>query len=67
MKAVMEFNLPEDEYEYECAINAKAYRDTLYQLYQRLRNEMKYKEIENSEHYMELFWEVLNNNNVVID
>lgn len=67
MKVSMEFNLPEDEYDYECAINGKAYRDTLHQLYERLRNEMKYKEIENSEHYMEMFWEVLNNNNVVID
>jgi len=67
MKVTMEFNLPEDQYEYECAYNGKVYRDALHQLKERLRAEMKYREIENSEHYMELFWEVMNNNNVVID
>ena len=67
MKVTMEFTLPDEQYEYECSVNAKAYRDVLHQLHYRLRTEMKYKEIENSEHYMELFWEILNNNNVVID
>jgi hypothetical protein len=67
MKVTMEFTLPDEQYEYECAVNSKSYRAALHDLHYRLRNEMKYKEIENSEHYMEMFWEILNNNNVVID
>jgi hypothetical protein len=67
MKVRMEFDLPEEEYEYECAHNGKLYRMALHSLYERLRTEMKYKEIENSEHYMEMFWDVLSAHDVKID
>jgi hypothetical protein len=42
MKAVLEFNLPEDQYEYDTANNASKYRSVLWDLDQYLRNKVKY-------------------------
>jgi hypothetical protein len=42
MKAILEFNLPEETYEHQTAINAHAYRSALGDMDQRLRDIVKY-------------------------
>lgn len=42
MKAVLEFNLPEELYEYETHVAANRYRAALSDLYQYFRNARKY-------------------------
>lgn len=45
MKAILEFNLPEDNEEFQNAINGSNYKHAHWQLDQLLRSEMKYKEL----------------------
>jgi hypothetical protein len=47
MKAVLEFNLPEDNYDFQAAINGNNYKTAIYNFDQLLRSEMKYKELSN--------------------
>lgn len=42
MKITLEFNPPEDDYEYECAINGHKYRRVLQEYSNYLRGEYKY-------------------------
>ncbi len=44
MKAVIEFNLPEEQAEYETHINAAKYYSVLWDLSQWLRSEIKYND-----------------------
>lgn len=45
MKAVLEFDLPEDNYDFQAAINGNNYKSAIYNFDQLLRSEMKYKEL----------------------
>jgi hypothetical protein len=47
MKAVLEFDLPEDNYDFQAAINGNNYKTAIYNFDQLLRSEMKYKELSN--------------------
>ena len=47
MKAVLEFDLPEDNYDFQSAINGNNYKSAIYNFDQLLRSEMKYKELSN--------------------
>jgi hypothetical protein len=47
MKAVLEFDLPEDNYDFQAAINGNNYKSAIYNFDQLLRSEMKYKELSN--------------------
>lgn len=67
MKAILEFELPDDSREYQIYINAEKYRSALEALSLALRQEMKYKVENTGEHYMELFWEILNKEGVNLD
>lgn len=42
MKAILEFNLPEDDQEFELATNAMSFWNVLYELDQELRTKTKY-------------------------
>jgi hypothetical protein len=45
MKAILEFNLPEDNTDFQSAINGHKYKSAHYELDELLRSEMKYKEL----------------------
>jgi hypothetical protein len=47
MKAILEFDLPEDNYDFQAAINGNNYKTAIYNFDQLLRSEMKYKELSN--------------------
>ena len=44
MKAILEFDLPDDEYEYKAASKGKDYLFVLWELDQWLRGEIKYND-----------------------
>lgn len=49
MKATLEFNLPEDEHEYYCAIKGKDMFVVIWNLQQELRKLYKYEELNEDE------------------
>lgn len=49
MKAILEFNLPEDEVEYYCANKGTAMLNVLWELEQELRKMYKYEELNKDE------------------
>ena len=49
MKAILEFNLPEDEAEFYCAIKGTAMLNVLWELQQELRKLYKYEELNKDE------------------
>ena len=50
MKAILEFNLPEDEAEYYCANKGTAMLNVLWELQQELRKLYKYEELNEDEY-----------------
>ena len=50
MKALLEFNLPEDEAEFYCAIKGTAMLNVLWELQQELRKLYKYEELNQDEY-----------------
>jgi hypothetical protein len=50
MKATLEFNLPEDQAEYDMAINASKYYLALWGIKQELRKQLKYAELSEKEY-----------------
>ena len=55
MKAVLEFDLPEDQNDFQAAINGNNYKSAIYNFDQLLRSEMKYKEL-SDETYQAYKW-----------
>ena len=45
MKAILEFNLPEDNHDFQASINGIKYQSAIWDYDQWLRSEMKYKEL----------------------
>lgn len=45
MKAILEFNLPDDEYDYTCARNGAHYRRALVEIGEYLREQRKYAQL----------------------
>jgi hypothetical protein len=45
MKAILEFDLPEDNHDFQAAINGENYKSAIWEFDQLLRSEMKYKEL----------------------
>jgi hypothetical protein len=45
MKAILEFDLPEENSDFQAAINGSNYRSCIWEYDQLLRSEMKYKEL----------------------
>ncbi len=48
MTASLSFNLPEDRYEFDAAVQGEQWRNTLSELDQELRNRIKYDENKNA-------------------
>lgn len=59
MKAILKFNLPEDTYEFNSAVNGAKYRSSLFDLDQTLRSKIKYNENLTHEQ-MEIYEEIRN-------
>lgn len=56
MKAILEFNLPEDSYEFEAACNGNKYKMALNEAIDSMRNDLKYKELSSDvQDYIEKF------------
>lgn len=47
MKAILEFNLPEDNHDFQASINGIKYQSAIWDYDQWLRSEMKYGELPN--------------------
>jgi hypothetical protein len=65
MKATLEFNLPEDQHEYDITIKASAMYSALWEVHNMLRAYYKYKELPSGqleivEAIREDFFEILN-------
>jgi hypothetical protein len=45
MKAILEFDLPEDNTDFQAAINGHNYKSAIWDFDQLLRSEMKYKDL----------------------
>ena len=73
MKATIEFNLPEDKYEWENAIRADAMFCALWDLSQELRTMWKYQQYQTEEEYAivesirDKFYEILSEHNINLD
>jgi hypothetical protein len=74
MKAIIEFNLPEDQEEYQMANNASKMYMALWDIKQLFRSTLKYnptglscKELEQWEAMRSEFFEILDNNDMKLD
>jgi hypothetical protein len=71
LKAILEFNLPEDRVEYDMANNASNYHNTLWEFDQKLRAIIKYDDKdfdqETAQKIRDLLYEKMNENNINID
>lgn len=72
MKAILEFNLPEDQHEYEVAIQASKVQSFLWDFSQQLRSWYKYhhafKDADDAlEKIREEFYNLLSQHNIDID
>lgn len=72
MKAILEFNLPEDSSDHEMCINAYRYHNSLYEFKQLLRQKIKYGEHTDEiydvyEKIRDEFNDILDSNNVNLD
>ena len=47
MEAILKFNLPEDNNEFNSAINGSAYSSIIWELKLYLRNQLKYQDLSN--------------------
>ena len=73
MKAILEFNLPEDNDDFTMATKATSYSLALWEISQFLRSEIKYNEQLSEDAYdqvvkiREKFHDILNDNNISLD
>lgn len=74
MKAILEFNLPEEQSEFELASNANKYYSILWELDQHLRSKIKYADentpdlfIETLQMVRDHFWELIEENKIDLD
>lgn len=73
MKAILEFNLPDDQEDYDMANKAVSYKVALWEISQYLRSEVKYNEQLSADAYdqvvklREKFHDILNDNTINLD
>ncbi len=72
MKVTIEFNLPDDEYEYRNSVKANEMYNALWDIKQELRNALKYGELNDSEYkavesMQDKFFEILNGYEIVMN
>lgn len=71
MKATLEFNLPEDDIEFQEAVKGSQYHNAIWEMKQWFRSQIKYssedvsdEKIQTIEDCQKAFFECLENNNV---
>lgn len=69
MKAILEFNLPDDKEEYEMTVSAMKYFTVIWEMKQELRKKIKYSELSEAEYeayekIQEFFVELLNTSDI---
>ena len=72
MKAILKFNLPEDNHDFENAINGVKMKSILWDMKEYFRDELKYKDLNEVEYKTlekasEYFWNLINSENIDID
>ena len=74
MKAILEFKLPDDQSEYELAVNAPKMYNALWDIKQLIRSKLKHNsdsltdaELKQWEIMQDEFFEILDNNNFKLD
>lgn len=67
MKAILEFDLPDDQYEFDQCTKASDMASALWDMDQFLRAEYKYNENEAAHPIREKFFEILSDNDLVLD
>ena len=74
MKAILEFNLPDDQQDFDMAVNAMKFWHVLYELDQDLRSKTKYAsddlpqdKYDAYQEVRDMVYEVMSNNNVSLD
>lgn len=71
MEATLKFNLPEEEIEFNTAINASNYKNALWEINQFLRNKSKWSSDENEGEIAEIIrdelYRLMSENNVTLD
>lgn len=62
MRAILTFNLPKDQHEFDLANKAGSYKDALYEVAMRIRDKTKYGDEKTSakwEEFREAFWGIM--------
>lgn len=74
MKAILEFNLPDDQQDFDLAANAMKFWDVLYELDQELRSKTKYApddlpqdKYDAYQEVRDLLYELMSNNRISLD
>jgi hypothetical protein len=72
MKVTIEFNLPDDQYEYRNSVKANEMYNAIWDMKNNLRNKLKYDELSDSEYKTialieNRFFEILNEYEIVIN
>lgn len=72
MKTIMEFNLPEDQIEFDFAVQGSKMYSALWDISQELRQIWKYEQLKDDEFKMverirDKFHEILDENNIKLD
>lgn len=67
MIVTIEYELPDDEEEYKAAVFGLSMHRALKRIEKFLRDEMKYGMQNSSEHYVEMFYDILNDEGVNLD
>lgn len=67
MKAILEFNLPEENVEHLKAIKADNLLSVIYDLNQEIRKKIKYEQKEHFQEFKDLLYKSLEDNNVSLE
>ena len=72
MKAVLKFNLPEENHEFTNAVNGAKMKSILWDLKEYFRDRLKYEELDEVqgrtiEECSEYFWNLINSENIDLD
>ncbi len=72
MEGILKFNLPDDNTEFNLAVNAFKYWNVIYEFDQQLRNKLKYDNISDEEYEIydkmrESLHDLINENNISLD
>ena len=72
MKAILEFNLPEDQHDFDFAVQGSKMYSALWDISQELRKLWKYEELSDEEFKMverirDKFYEILDENQIKLD